>query len=131
MLHVEGKIRPANDVPRGGGAREQPMAEYYVGHAGEAPSLADESTRGEMEELLILLEEKDADLRRAAELGKGTNVPSEHRPEVLAHQETKKRLWMDARPSAAERALLASGDLCLLAELVCNPSRHCDGRVVA
>lgn len=47
------------------------MAESYdyAGDAGEAPSLAEESSRGEMEELLILLEEKDANLRRAAELG--------------------------------------------------------------
>lgn len=35
-----------------------------------AESLTHESTTGEMDELLILLEEKDADLRRAAELGK-------------------------------------------------------------
>lgn len=46
------------------------MADSYYGGGGDAPSLADESTRGEMDELLILLEEKDADLRRAAELGK-------------------------------------------------------------
>lgn len=45
------------------------MADSYYAGAGDAPSLADESTRGEMDELLILLEEKDADLRRAAELG--------------------------------------------------------------
>lgn len=46
------------------------MANSYYGGAGDAPNLADESTRGEMDELLTLLEEKDADLRRAAELGK-------------------------------------------------------------
>ena len=53
------------------------MDSYYA-DAGDAPSLADESTRGEMDELLFLLEEKDADLRRAAELGKcieNTNPP--------------------------------------------------------
>lgn len=47
------------------------MAESYdyADEVGEAPSVAEESSKGEMEELLILLEEKDADLRRAAELG--------------------------------------------------------------
>lgn len=46
------------------------MSDSYYAGAGDAPSLADESIRGEIDELLILLEEKDADLRRAAELGK-------------------------------------------------------------
>lgn len=70
---------------------------YYAG-AGDAPSLADESTRGEMDELLILLEEKDADLRRAAELGKC--VPSQIN---LLHWRRTLILdfgWMHARPPA-------------------------------
>lgn len=44
-------------------------AHYFAG-ASDAPSLTDESSnRGEMDELLTLLEQKDSDLRRAAELG--------------------------------------------------------------
>lgn len=39
------------------------MANAHYGGA------VDSSTRGEMDELLVLLEEKDSDLRRAAELG--------------------------------------------------------------
>eukprot|EP00752_Nemacystus_decipiens_P002606 g2439.t1 len=67
------------------------MADSYYAGAGDAPSLADESTREEMDELLLLLEEKDADLRRAAELGK--MLLDEKEADAEAHEGEKEALW--------------------------------------
>jgi len=89
--------------------RSAAMAGYDARDTDEAPSLAEESSRREMEELLILLEEKDADLRRAAELGKYVwrkgDVISLHQN---VSQEAESTQWMDARASA-ERESSHSG----------------------
>ncbi|CAM9425734.1 unnamed protein product, partial [Pylaiella littoralis] len=64
-------------------SRKEMMANAHVG--GES------STGGEMDELLILLEQKDSDLRRAAELGK--MLLDEKEADAEAHEGEKEALW--------------------------------------
>ncbi|CAM9495821.1 unnamed protein product, partial [Scytosiphon promiscuus] len=57
----------------------------------DGASLADEAGGGEMDELLLLLEQKDSDLRRAAELGK--MLLDEKEADAEAHEGEKEALW--------------------------------------
>ncbi|CBJ28674.1 nascent polypeptide associated complex alpha [Ectocarpus siliculosus] len=57
----------------------------------DAASLADETGRIDVDELLILLEQKDSDLRKAAELGK--MLLDEKEAAAEAHEGEKEALW--------------------------------------
>ncbi|CAM9587741.1 unnamed protein product, partial [Ectocarpus sp. 6 AP-2014] len=57
----------------------------------DAASLADESGRIDVDELLVLLEQKDSDLRKAAELGK--MLLDEKEAAAEAHEGEKEALW--------------------------------------
>ncbi|CAM9251309.1 unnamed protein product, partial [Hapterophycus canaliculatus] len=61
------------------------------GYECDEAGLADEGDGGEMDELLVLLEQKDSDLRRAAELGK--MLLDEKEADAEAHEGEKEALW--------------------------------------